>query len=52
MISKCQNCGKSFDTIKEMRIHSAYCKKKDPFRLKDTTKQSQNASKNFKKDLI
>jgi hypothetical protein len=52
MTSKCQNCGKSFDTVNEMRIHSAECKKKDPFRLNDNTKQLQNSSKNFKKNLI
>ena len=52
MTSKCRNCGKSFDTIKEMRIHSADCKKNDPFRLKGTVKQLQKANQNFKKDLI
>lgn len=52
MTSKCKNCGKSFDTLKEMRIHSADCKKEDPFRLKGTGKKLQNAGKTFKKSLI
>lgn len=49
MASKCQNCGKYFDTAKGMRIHKADCTKKDPLGTQGIQKRLEKQNKEIRK---